>query len=249
VWRGDFMNLFAKKAEKQPTINIAPLKSELKKQEIWLKQLHTYSTDLHKYANYIHNSNAKHKKKILEQIDNLVNWVDYFNKNHLELKQEVTDLKLSLRKQLRHDFEVYHKTLEQHMALKLEQESMKKEQIKEQIFNEIMQELFRQNEKKQQGITNEYNDKPINNITHYVNNDTLTNSEKELLNLLFNENKPLTYENISKKMNRSVNTIRVYMNSLKSKKQIIDEFITPKGTKIFSIKNSEMVKTLFNIKG
>ncbi len=242
------MHLFGKKTEKQQPISVAPLKNELKKQEVWIKQLHTYSTGLHKYANSIHNSNAKHKKEILEQIDNLVEWVDYFNKNHIELKQEVNDLKTGLRKLLRNDFEVYHKTLEQYLVLKLAQESIKKNQIKEQIFNEIKQELFKQNERNQQVFPPVNNGKPINNITHYVNNDTLTNSEKDLLSLLFNENKPMTYENLSKKMNKSVNTIRVYMNSLKSKKQIIDEFIMPNGTKIFSIKNSEMVKTLFNIK-
>jgi len=90
---GGFMHLFGKKTEKQQPISVAPLKNELKKQEVWIKQLHTYSTGLHKYANSIHNSNAKHKKEILEQIDNLVEWVDYFNKNHIELKQEVNDLK------------------------------------------------------------------------------------------------------------------------------------------------------------
>jgi hypothetical protein len=58
----------------------------------------------------------------------------------------------------------------------------------------------------------------------------------------------MTYEAIAKKLGKSLNSVRVYMNSLRSKKQIIDEFLAPNGTKVFSIKNSELVKTLFNIR-
>jgi hypothetical protein len=215
------------------------IKEELKKQDTWIKYLHNYSRDIHKYASYINDSNTKHKREIVFELNKVNQWVSYLHESNNSLKQEVSTLKTELRKLLRNDFEIYHKTLEQYLNLKFEEEHIKKEELKANIIAEL---------RETRRINNEDNAKSISSIMHYTTESELTNPEKELLNLLFNENKPMTYEVIAKKLNKSVNSVRVYMNSLRVKKQIIDEFLTPNGSKVFSIKNSELVKTLFNIK-
>jgi hypothetical protein len=215
------------------------IREELKKQDTWLKYLHNYSKDLHKYTSYINDSNTRHKTEIVSELNKINQWVSYLHESNKSLKQEISALKTEMRKLLKNDFEVYHKTLEQYLKLKFEEEHAKKEELRSSILAEL---------KENRRINNEDNAKPISSIMPYNAEYELTNPEKALLNLLFNENKPMTYEAMSKKLNKSVNSVRVYMNSLRAKKQIIDEFLTPNGSKVFSIKNSELVKTLFNIK-
>ncbi len=234
---GGFLNLFSEKEKKQDP-GFKSIKEELKKQDLWIKHLHTYSRELHDYTSYINESNTKHKKEIVSEINKISQWISHLHESNNTLKEEVNSLKYELRKQVKEDFAIYHKTLEEYLKLKFLETEEKQEKLKAKIIAEL----------KDIGITNGHNAKNNNTIMHYNEKNDLTNPEKELLNMLFNENKPMTYEDISKKLNKSLNSIRVYMNSLRSKKQIVEEYTTAKGLKVFSIKNSELVKTLFNIK-
>jgi F0F1-type ATP synthase membrane subunit b/b' len=222
---------------------LTEIKKQLKRQEHWLSNLHTFSEDLRNYAVHLKNSHSEHKKELFNHISSLNEWIEHFNSNHIALKKEINQLRSDLRKTLRKDFEVYHKTLSSYITLKLNEERENKDDLKQEILEELRQGL---STIKESNVNNEDLENPINNVMHYDYNVELTNPEKELLSLLFNENKPLTYENMAEKLNKSINSVRVYMNSLKSKKDIIDEFKSPSGKKIFSIKNSELVKTLFN---
>ncbi len=222
----------------QPKEDFFHLQRELSRQDKWLNQLHDFSKNLHGYTKYISESNTKHKKEIIKKIDNISQWIEHLNDSHITLKKELSTLKRDIRASLKKDFEEYHKILVQYLEHRLE-EVPKHDTLKEDILNEL-------DTPKYEPIINDFEETDVNNITHYNAPTELTNPEKELLSLLFNENKPLTYKNIAQKQNKSVNSIRVYMNSLKSKKGIIDEFKGPNGQKIFTIKNSELVKTLFN---
>jgi hypothetical protein len=217
---------------------LSNIKDELKKQDTWIRYLHNYSKDIHKYASYINESNSKHKKEMVSELSRISEWIAYLHESNTSIKQEVSVLKTELKKALRNDFELYHKTLEQYLKLRFEEEHTKKEELKNLILAEL---------RSAQPVNNTNNTKPVTSIMHYNAESDLTNPEKTLLNLLFNESKPMTYEAIAGKMNKSVNSVRVYMNSLRAKKQIIEEFLAPNGSKVFSIKNSELVKTLFNI--
>jgi len=74
----------------------------------------------------------------------------------------------------------------------------------------------------------------------------LTNPEQALLNMLFNEDNPLSYEQIASKTGKSINTIRVIMNSLK-KEGLIEENMLPSGVKLFNISNKERIKKIYNL--
>ncbi len=76
--------------------------------------------------------------------------------------------------------------------------------------------------------------------------DLLTNPEKKLLSIMFNEAEPLTYEQISHKTGHSINTVRVNMNILK-KKGIIEEHLLPSGVKLFALSNKEKIKKMYNL--
>ncbi|MBN2368622.1 response regulator transcription factor [Candidatus Woesearchaeota archaeon] len=222
---------------------IHSLKEELNKQDRWIKHLHEYSRDLHKFASDIKHSNTKHKKEILDSLTNLSSWIDYLNNSHNKMKHEINELRNSLKRSLKNDFQAYHHTFSEYINLKLNQARQENEALKKELLEKI-----------------ESRPEPVSNIlmrdTDFNNHDLpvhttpaveLTNPETELLNLLFNANGPMTYQDIADKLKKSINSVRVYMNSLKSKKNIIDEFTTASGSKIFSIKNSELVKTLYNL--
>src|SRR3989344_3594036 len=84
------------------------IKKEIRKQEDWIIKLHSYSTDIHRYIEQVSVNNSKHKKEVLERLNSISEWVESFSKSHYSLKQEVHDLKKSLRKTLKEDFEAYH---------------------------------------------------------------------------------------------------------------------------------------------
>jgi hypothetical protein len=240
---GGFGVFFNKARQVQPEIDISPIRNELKKQNDWIMKLHAFSRDLHGYARYIEHSNAKHKREILENVNNLVRWVDYLHSSQITLKKEFNDLKITLNKTMRRDFEIYHKTMEEYLTLKLKESEVSKEELKKEVFNEVFSELKKEFLKQQP----EKKEATVQQL-EITTNAELTNPEKELLNMLFNESKPMTYEAMAKKLGKTVNSVRVYMNSLRTKKPIIEEFSAPNGSKVFSIKNSEMVKTLFNLR-
>lgn len=74
----------------------------------------------------------------------------------------------------------------------------------------------------------------------------LPNPLKNLLNLMIAMGEPVSYELVSEKTGKSRITVRVNMNRLK-RRGLVEEFTTPKGTKLFAVKNSEKIKKLYNV--
>lgn len=231
------------------------LHQELKKHQENIQKLHEYSQNLHKYAYYIEHSNAKHKKEILDYINNINKWINYLNEDNKNLKKELNEFKIYIKQRLKEDLKYYHELMEEYISYKIYEVEKERDLIIEKIKIELKkredknlnsEELIKKI--KEDLLKEIQKDIQINNKTNNNKKELdLNNAEKELLRLLFNEGKPLTYEQIAEKLNKPVNSIRVYMNNLKIKKPIVEEFLTANGTKVFSIKNSEMVKTLFNI--
>ena len=229
--------------QKDSSKEIARLRDELSKQDKWIRHLHEYSRDLHSYTSEIKRSNVSHKKEIMEHVVGMTRWIEYLNDSHNSMKREISGLRNSLKRALREDFEIYHKTLMEYLDMKLKDAKAETENLKEEMRQELRARMdaLRPEIPASGSSTNMLYEK------EYVPSVELTNPEKELLSLLFNENKPMTYEELAQKLNKSINSVRVYMNSLKSKKDIIDEFMASSGSKIFSIKNSEFVRTLYNL--
>jgi len=223
-------------------VDLGPLRKQINAQHNRIEYLHNYSRELAKYAGYIKNSNVKHKKEIIEHLSKIGKWINYLHTNALAIKKELSALKREIRNQLKNDFEVYHNILKEYIELKIGQKELEQEDIdnlKKQIIEEIKSELY---DNFQVPVSQDHIIKESDNAYKVE----LSNPEKQLLSLLFNENQPLTYQSIAKKLSKSISSVRVYMNSLKSKKDIIEEFVTSNGSKVFTIKNSEIVKTLFN---
>ncbi|MGM5482758.1 MAG: winged helix-turn-helix domain-containing protein [Nanobdellota archaeon] len=88
--------------------------------------------------------------------------------------------------------------------------------------------------------------------SHFLENSnskgysTLTNPETKLLNILMNEKDPISYSRIAENTGNSINTVRVVMNNLK-KKGVVEENVLPNGQKLFSAKNKEKIKKIYNL--
>src|SRR3989338_451881 len=142
-----------------------------------------------------------------------------------QFTQELEQLDDLVKKQQQQVHEIIKKELTDMVALADKQKTFIKEEQKH------LQPLPQQ-------ITQQY-------IPSYSYN-LLTNPEKKLLSILFNEQEPLSYESISNKTGHSINTVRVNMNILK-KKGFIEEHMLPSGVKLFVLNNKEKIKKMYNL--
>ena len=97
-------------------------------------------------------------------------------------------------------------------------------------------------------VINVNNADNANNITQPVPEQApsgLSNSEKWLLGVLFNTEAPLSYAQFAERTGKSISTIRVYMNQLKSR-GFVEESSLPNGVKVFGLKQDAKVRKLYN---
>ena len=74
----------------------------------------------------------------------------------------------------------------------------------------------------------------------------LTRTERKIINILYNSNIPISYNDIAQKTGHSPNSIKVYINALKKKGIPLEVFHAPNGTKLYSINNKEKVRKFYN---
>ncbi|MBN2422077.1 hypothetical protein JXB41_02530 [Candidatus Woesearchaeota archaeon] len=236
---GFIEGLFRKKKELPGSFK--NIHKHLDHQKEWIEHLHEHIKQLYKHANYIQENHQNHKEEVLTNIENLNSWVGYLHSSHKKLEKNLEKIEINIKQVMKKDLEKYHNDLLLYFENLIMNMNKQNPNLKDEILLEVERII---DEKTGQNKVKFSFDAPIKPEPI---EETLTSGEKELLNFLFNENTPLAYEDISRKLGRSINSVRVYMNSLKSKKDIIDEFRTPKGVKIFSIKSKEKVKTLYNL--
>lgn len=168
-------------------------------------------------------------------------WIEYFNKKHAETDQKIQIL-ASYSRQLKETMEKNH-ILDEEFIKKVIDDYVEIPKVdKDKLKQEILSEL--------NYVKTNLRNEPKDNIaqkTGQLSDEILTNSEKWLINVLFNFNGPVTYEQIVAKTGKSLNTIRVYMNSLKNKGSLVEETTLPNGSKVFSISNKERAKKLYNV--
>jgi hypothetical protein len=210
------------------------------------------SLKLHLNSIKLFNSTVEHKMNIIENkhdeldfrhannAEAMRQWIEYFNRKHMETDQKINvlatysvQLKESMEKNREMDEEFIKKVIDDYVEIpKVDKDRLK---------HEILQELsFMKN-----NLKNEPKERIVIR-TAELSDNILTNSEKWLLNILFNINGPVTYEQIVSRTGKSLNTIRVYMNSLKNKGDLVEESTLPNGSKVFSISNKERAKKLYN---
>ena len=219
--------LFNFSAEKEATKAISGSLNEfhqhLSYHRMWINYLHENIKQLHQNAGDLHSNHNYHKEEIRKSIENMGLWVDHLYQNQKRMEKDIRQLEESLKKTIKTDLEKYHKEILE--TIKGLNTPFDYDLIKKDILEEI---------------------KPTEKV-QIVSNRDLTGPEKELVTFLFNQNTPLTYDEISAKTKKSINSVRVYMNSLKEKKDIVEEYKQPNGIKIFGIKNKEKTKLLYNL--
>lgn len=210
------------------------------------------SLKLHLNSIKLFNSTVEHKMNIIESKHNELDfrhannaesmrqWIEYFNRKHIETDQKIqvlatysVQLKESMEKNRAMDEEFIKKVIDDYVEIP----KVDKDKLKEEIMNELH---FLKNT-----LKSETKERIIVK-TSEISDNILTNSEKWLLNVLFNINGPVSYEQIVARTGKSLNTIRVYMNSLKNKGDLVEETTLPNGSKVFSISNKERAKKLYN---
>ncbi|MBD3202894.1 hypothetical protein GF327_01255 [Candidatus Woesearchaeota archaeon] len=235
---GFLEDIFGKKQKQDDKINnsFQRIHDNLSHHNEWIKYLHNNTAKIWENTKELDNRHIRHKQDVFNNIKQINAWIEYLHNNHKELELEISNIENNIKEMIKQDLKKYHEELFLYL------EEIAASRINP---NELKQEIFDEIDKK---------DAEKESKTHFVTRETpasykkkLSGGEQDLLNFLFNEDAPLTYEDISRKMGKSINSIRVYMNSLKSKRDIIDEFKKPNGQKIFSIKNKEKIRTLYNI--
>ena len=237
---GFLERVFNLKREDKVKNSFKKIHKNLEKQQEWIEYLHNHSQSLYEDTSIIHNKHLNHKKEIYDHINNIHSWIDFLHSNHNQLEKNLHELENNIKTQLKQEMKKYHQDLLFYFEHLLKNQDYSK--IKQEILDEVEEKI---EEKNNNHIIENIKYEPETKINNNI--DQLTGSEKELINFLFNQDTPLTYEDIARKTGKSINTIRVYMNKLKNKRNIIDEFKKPNGVKIFSVKNKERVKTLYNI--
>ncbi len=214
-------------------VSFGNIKKDMENIRRWLNYLHEKTENIHSQAHSIAMDHHKHKTDLYEYTNSVNNWIDYLHKKHTKLEEDIEKIESNIKSMIRHDLDRYHKEIIGHLKEGL---YTNHRIIKQEILEEV-EKLIEKDEVEYEPVLKEFK----------VPDEELTGPEQELIQVMFNENTPMTYEDLARKTGKSINSIRVYMNSAKSKSDIIEEFKKPSGEKIFSIKNKEKVKTLFNL--
>ncbi|MFH0875760.1 MAG: hypothetical protein V1859_07520 [archaeon] len=206
---------------------------------MWINYLHENIKQLHHSSNSLNQTHFHHREELKTTLKSMSEWVNYLYKSQKQLEKDVksleSNLKTDLRTSMKEEMKKYHNDLLLHISGIIESQA-KYGKIKEEVLFEVENKI--RSIEKSQKLPAE----PIK-----AEDNELTFPEKELLNFLFNQSTPLTYTEIARRTKKSVNSIRVYMNNLKVKKDLIEEFRQPNGIKIFAVKNKEKIKTLYNL--
>ncbi|MBN2881048.1 hypothetical protein JXM83_03255 [Candidatus Woesearchaeota archaeon] len=199
---------------------------------------HTMTQQVNSLADRHEDLSTRHSNNV----EVMKQWIDYFNKKHTDtddkiqiLANYVKQLKNSIEKNRQMDEEFIRQIVDEYVDMP----KLDKGKLKEEILLELNYV--------KSALKTEQNTEKIVEKTEYLTKSVLTNSEKWLLNVLFNSSEPLTYEQIVAKTGKSLNTLRVYMNSLKNKGSLIEETTLPNGTKVFAVSNRERINKLYNV--
>lgn len=209
--------------------------------QMHLNSIGLFHNNIDQRINELHSKHHELNNRHDDNIDVVKQWIDFFNKKHKDTDDKIRIL-ANYIKQLQETIDknkIANETfVKQIIDEYVDIPKLDKDTLKQEIANELN---FIENKVQKSNIAQ------VSKQTQEIAQTTLTNSEKWLLNVLFNSSEPITYDQIVAKTGKSLNTIRVYMNSLKNKGSLIEETVLPNGSKVFAITNKERVKKLYNI--
>lgn len=201
-----------------------------------------------KWINHLHNTDREHHRKhdeIVNYLHHMHGFIHHLKNENEELKKNIQELRANSvsRNEIRHlnapkEISIDTKPIENAIFERLRLEIPKhEEKIVERIV-EIPQKMTQKEEK----IT-----KTETSMSQMVHKQDFTYSEKQVLNVLFSAESPLSYEAIGARLNKKSGTIKVYVNDLKKKGIDLEEFDGPGNIKLYALTNKEKVEKLYNL--
>jgi biotin operon repressor len=208
-----------------------------------------FETHMHiasRWINHLHDTDRAHHRRhneIVSYLHQMHNFVSHLKKENEELKQEIQKIKenTTSKHEIMHlvnqkEIHLDTKPIETAILERLKLEIPKQEQV---VIEKKIEKPIKitENFEKQTKSETLVPEKPIQDFTF---------SEKEVLNVLFSADAPLSYEAIGVRLNKKSGTIKVYVNDLKKKGIDLEELNGPGNIKLYAITNKEKVKKLYN---
>lgn len=225
-----------------------------------INHLRDQNSHIHAKINHVDHNTHKFKANHDQNMQNIKEWLEYFNskhenheKNTKELMKLTSYLKEMVKEAQKIDEDYIKRIIDNYITIpQIDKDELKRELIEE--LEKIKQDFIKNyrlivKNSQVMPVNNVNNDYNVNNATRYNENnvpDTLTRSEKKVLNILYGSTVPISYADIADKTGHSPNTIKVYINALKKKGFPLEEHNAPNGTKLYIISNKEKVKKFYN---
>jgi len=215
--------------------SFSSLHNDIRLQKQWI----TYLNNIH---NTLKNTHDQHRELTAKDLTDLKKWINHLNSAAVNQEKAMNKLQKSINDAM----VVYNKNFME-LYSHIKDTSKREKKLKDLILKELKSTINTKHkatherlEKLSQKIKTA--PKPSLSIDKH-----LSNPEQKLLNQLLSETNPVAYSHIAAQTGNSINTVRVIMNSLK-KRDLVEENILPSGVKLFSAKNKEKIKKLYNIK-
>jgi chromosome segregation ATPase len=206
------------------------VKEDIEEQAKWIK--HIYD-DLKGHKDDVHGHLKSHKS----HLENVGEWINYLHESNKQLKKEMAALEKNLYTNIRQDFVLFNKQLLQ--SIKTHYSSMNIERLHDKI-EELEKKVHELGAVEHQKL--EHFSQPESS----EQKNTLNNTQRQILNLLYDSSIPLDYETISKKLNISVISARVYVKKLRDL-GIGIETVNSGRKVLISISNKEKIQKFYNI--
>ncbi len=238
------------------------LKEDFDLQKKWVNQLHDFSLKIHKdhhnhrqlteedlskvksWINHLYYNQGKHQRDLQKVEDSVSQMVSLVNSSMSDMYVRLEKLEQSNKNYSLEDVQDLLRKHAKHTEKQLQDFKAEHKRIEYQSEPSSVPHSYSQHSSPSYPHPSQPYSQPQ---THsHSQAYSLSNPENKLLNILLDQPDPISYAKISELTGNSVNTVRVVMNNLK-KKGLVEENILPTGEKLFSVKNGEKVRKLYNI--
>lgn len=205
------------------------LKDDFEMQKKWVQ-------DLHNYFSRLHNDHHNHRTVTENELNNIKSWVNHLYQQQSKQEKDLRAMEKNISELISvvgEAFNDVHSRVERVEKAHKEKHTGMLEHVKKMV----------QEHKALEAPPKQQEEQPQESL---MQSHSLTNPENKILNLLLTESDPIGYNKIAEKTGKSINTVRVVMNSLK-KKGFVEENILPSGEKLFNAKHKERIKKMYNI--
>lgn len=210
------------------------LRDDFDMQKKWVDYLHNFSLRLQ-------NDHHNHRSVTENELNNVKSWINHLHDYQTKQEKDIKTMEKNISELISvvgEAFNDVHSRIE-----KVEGRQKEKEQ---KLIEDVRRMVEKHKPVERPSLTYQEETPKEQESGAALQKHALTNPENVLLNLLLTESDPIGYTKIAEKTGKSINTVRVVMNSLK-KKGFVEENLLPSGEKLFNAKNKERIKKIYNI--